>query len=126
MWVIIVSENLAEGRNSILDSILDDKKTLENYLTKRSGQKNWYPTSAIQLASTWKTLSGAKRVIDSYSKQQFISDWRLNKFLSLKGKHLQARKITNQEWNSIIDHKLIVMKMRYERQKSQLEAKKKI
>lgn len=124
MWIIIVSENLSENREAVLSQILNDSKVQERYLSKYSSGQ-WGSTTGVALANTWKTLSGAQRTIKTHSLNQHSSDWRTNKFVGLKGKHLQVRRITNEEWNSIIDFKLSKLKMQYERQKSKLELKKK-
>lgn len=121
MWIIIVSDDQSESRNTVLDSLLENNKPIENYLSNL--RSHWSSSASINFAKVWKTESGAKKILKLFESQK-DSDWRKNKFYYIKSKHLHIRKMTKEEWNSIIDNKIRVLESSYLSNKIKLERKK--
>lgn len=121
MWIIIVSDDQSESRNTVLDSLLENKKPIENYLSNL--RSHWSSSASIHFAKVWKTQSGAKKILKLFESQK-DSDWRKNKFYYIRFKHLHIRKMTKEEWNSIIDNKIRVLESSYLSNKIKLERKK--
>jgi hypothetical protein len=117
MWVIIVSNDLKEFRNNILDEIVNNNVSDEKYLTY--GNNRWHETSFFPNAKIWKTKSRAEKQINAF-KQSIDYNY---KYSLIKGKHLAAKKIDKYKWNEQINWKLSKLEMIYRAKRQKLETK---
>lgn len=125
MWVILISKDLQEWRESALSEIFEnniDKKE-ERYLSRTNSKFNKYNyTVFLPNAITYKTKSGAERMVADIKKSD-NSSWR-SKYHNLYEKHLSVRKITVEEWNKIINHELSKLDKSYNFKKSEINKKR--
>jgi len=124
MWVIQVTSNLNHQRDLHISQILDQAIDCK-YLNKVLGNKKWSSTQIIQVASVWKTIGGAQRIISQFESFDQISKshWT-NPFNWVKDSHLSIRKLTVEEWHLIVDYKIKILENSYQQSKSKLIKKR--
>lgn len=103
MWVIIVDRNLEEKRENRISDILNEKNN-ENYLSFSYSRYNTTPST--HYAKIYKTKSGAERIIRKIkSESSSISNFS-SKFYWIKNCQFSIRKLTKEEWQSIMINKI--------------------
>lgn len=120
MWIILVNRNITDQRNSRIDSILGDN-IKEEYLSKINNSK-YSHTSYINYALTFKTASGANRVVKKFNSLDKIqrSNYK-SRFSWVSEFNLTIRRLSKQEWDGIVDHKINLLDNKYKRQRAKLE-----
>lgn len=132
MFVILVNNSIEDLRDNKIKSITGVEIS-ENYLQLVS--KRYMSTPILSKALTFKTKSGVERAIKSYEswsakeKNSYSYDSNLvrntRKYFIIKGKKLTYRRLRKEEWNMIIDEKVIELEKDFQRKKEKLINKKK-
>lgn len=125
MWVIVISENKSDSRDAILDGLLDTKPVEEKFLSKVSTR--WSIAYNVRFAKIWKSESGAKKILKMYEveRNNQPQNWQRNKFYYIGNKHFHIRRLSESEWNKIVDAELSLLENNYTRNKIKLENKRK-
>lgn len=122
MWVILVSDGLAEHRENRIMSIVDNY-CKESFLGKYLKSYNMYPH--IENSLIFKTENGALRVINKFNMQDSIAkSYYTNPFYLIKNKVLSIRKISKDEWDRIIDMRISKLDLNYNSKRNKLLKKK--
>ena len=117
MWVVLVNSNLEEKRDNRISELLDIKKDkVDNYLSYQYGR--YSSSTSFLFAKNYKTKSGAERMISKILKSGNNS--YSSKFYYLKDKDFSVRKLTNDEWNSTINHKISQLESSYNKRRNEL------
>lgn len=103
MWVIIVDRNLEEKRENRISDILNEKNN-ENYLSFSYSRYN--TTSSTHYAKIYKTKSGAERVIKKIKSEYDKISKPSSKFYWVKNYQFSIRKLTKEEWQSVMITKI--------------------
>lgn len=121
MWVIVVNRNLNLHRDNRIAELIGDYSTQE-YLAKHSSNSKYHSTSDIKFSITFKTESGAKRIIEQF-KSDVQKNHYSNKFYWIKDYILSIRKMTHDEWIAKVDFELSKLDNKYQKQRDKLIAK---
>lgn len=119
MWVIVVNKNLQQKRENRISEILQEESidNYNSYLYYIHGKYN--TTLSIHYAKIYKTESGAERVIKQVKSDNNRYHFS-NRFYWIKDFEFSIRKITKEEWHSIITAKLNKLDMDYNRKRIKL------
>lgn len=124
MYVIIVEKDIISHRDSIISDIIGDRPIQQPvYLSKKSGSNKFSTTTALNFALIYKTESGAKRVIADFNSRNHYNNSR-SRFYWITDRHLSFRKLTKEEYNSIIDGKISILDNTYHWKRNKLLSKK--
>ena len=115
MWIIIVNNNQAEHRDNKISNLLGDiLLEKEKYLTKTSYGK-YLDTPFIASAITFKTESRAVKLISSFEEN--LNKTQMNgAFRWISDKKLSYRKLSKEEWDNIIDIKIMKLNNKHNSQ----------
>lgn len=122
MYVIIVEKDIISHRDNMISDILGESIQAV-YLSKKSGSNKFSTTTALNFALIYKTESGAKRVIADFNSRNHYNNSR-SRFYWIMDRHLSFRKLTKEEYNSIIDGKISILDNTYHWKRNKLLSKK--
>jgi hypothetical protein len=122
MWVIIVNDSIQEQRDSRIQDLLSGTTKQLRFLSKKNLDR-YSTTTYVGFANIFKTESGATRLINTFNldKQKHFSS---SKFYWINSSTLTLKKLTNSEWNDIIDSKINILERNYNKQRQKLISKK--
>ena len=109
MWVIIVYSSLQKYRDDQLEFILNDILPNNQYLGKNG---KFLMTSSKFNRLFWKTEKSVNKVIDEFNewnKTAGNSNWS-HKFGWIRNNFLVSYKVSREDWNEYIDHKVQIEK----------------
>jgi hypothetical protein len=123
MWVIVVNNNTSDHRDSYLSSLFGDQPKNTGVYVSSLNSTKYSTTAYFGNAKIFKSQSRAENFVkkfnDDTNKNQYT-----NKFSWIHDKHLSIRKLTKDEWDSLIDTQIRLLKARHDRALSKLEMKK--
>lgn len=122
MWVIVVNRSIDLHRDNRISELFGEQSNHE-YLYKRTGNSKYSKTSNVIFALTFKTESGAKRLVGSFNSDTQKHFYQ-NKFNWISDCFLSIRKMTTDEWNQKINFELSILENRYKKQKDRLLKKR--
>lgn len=123
MWVILVSESVSAHRDNYIQGLLSNTVKSEEYISDiRTGYSSgrFSTTSNLRNARIFKSKARLESLINKFNNDQNKKDYS-NRFNLIKDKHFSIRKLSQSEWDSIIDNKIKLLKSGYERMVSKLE-----
>lgn len=118
MWVITVYQSVEEYRDYRLSQLFEAGKLQKKWLRK-DGRK-FYETTSLSWVEYWKTSTAPAKIVNEWSKLENKRDYR-NRFSSIWGGHLVVEKLSQEEWNFLINQKVQDLKSRMSKQLSDLE-----
>lgn len=121
MW-IITAASLSEHRDKSISRLLNDEiKTQEHFITLTYNRYNI--TNQVFSAKIYKKESGAEKFVKSFNSNSDKSKYS-SRYYWVKDKHISYRKLTLEEWNSIIDREKSSLESYYKSRMSKLDLKR--